>query len=125
MKIWTAHEKPHAGPLLVREGFSFGALILGPVWLAAHRVWVPAAIVLLLDVLILVLTGPPASLVLTGAIALLLGFSGRDLLRWSARRDGYLETSVVAAANEDEARVRLLTARPDLTARAMVAEAAP
>ncbi len=125
MKIWTAHEKPRAAPLLVREGFSFGAFILGPFWLAAHRVWLPAAVVLLLDVCIVVLTRPPASLVLIAAIALLLGFSGRDLVRWAAARHGYLETGVVAAGNEDEARVRLLTARPDLTAHAMLAEAAP
>ncbi len=125
MKIWTAHEKPHAAPRLVREGFSFGALLWGPFWLAAHRLWLLAAALLLLDVLVLVLTRPPASLVLTAGVALLLGFSGRDLLRWSAARQGYLETGVVAAGNEDEARLRLFNARPDLAAHAMLAEAAP
>ena len=34
MKIWTAHERAHASPILVREGFSFGALLFGPIW---HR----------------------------------------------------------------------------------------
>ncbi len=44
MKIYTALLKAGAEPVLVREGFSWGALFLGPFWLAAHRAWVPAAI---------------------------------------------------------------------------------
>ena len=28
--------------LLVREGFAWGALFLGPFWLAAHRAWIAA-----------------------------------------------------------------------------------
>ncbi|MSP00470.1 MAG: DUF2628 domain-containing protein [Acetobacteraceae bacterium] len=125
MKIWTAHEKPHAPPLLIREGFSCGALVFGPFWLASHRAWLSAAVALLLEVLIPVLTRPPASLVLTAGFAVWLGFSGRDLVRWCIARRGYLESSVIAGRNEDEAQVRLLTARPDLVVRSMVAEAAP
>jgi hypothetical protein len=38
---------------------------------------------------------------------------------------GYLETGVVTGPNEDEARYRLLAARPDLVERSMVEETAP
>ena len=95
MKIWTAHEKPDASPVLLREGFSFGALIFGPFWLAAHRAWLAAGASLVLAILILVLAGPPASAVLILGFAVLLGMSGRDLLRWSVARRGYRESSVV------------------------------
>jgi hypothetical protein len=125
VKIWTAHEKPHASPVLVREGFSFGALLFGPFWLAAHRSWLPAAVTLLLVALIPVLAGPPASVVLIAVLALLLGFSGRDLVRWSVSHRGYVETNVVTGRNEEEARYRLLSARPDLVEREMLAETAP
>lgn len=125
MKIWTAHEKPGASPVLVREGFSFGALLFGPLWLAAHQAWIPAGAAVLLTVLILLLSLPPASLVLILALALLLGFSGRDLVRWSIARRGYLESNVVTGRSEGEAFARLLDARPDLVERSMVAEAAP
>jgi hypothetical protein len=125
VKIWTAHEKPHSTPVLVREGFSFGALIFGPVWLAAHRAWLPAGALFVLTILLLVLIHPPASIVLILGLALLLGFSGRDLVRWSIARRGYLESNIVTGRNEDEAHARLLTARPDLVERSMIAETAP
>jgi hypothetical protein len=125
VRIWTAHEKPHASPVLVREGFSLGALFFGPIWLAAHRCWVPAGVALLLALLILILTRSPASLVLMAGLALLTGFSGRDLVRWSIARRGYLESCIVTGRDEDEAQGRLLRERPDLVERSMVAEAAP
>jgi hypothetical protein len=125
LKIWTAHEKPNAPPVLLHEGFSFGALIFGPLWLAVQRAWVPAGATLLLTLLIPLLTRPPASLVLILGLALLLGVSGRDLVRWSIARRGYLESNVVTGRNEEEAHGRLLEARPDLVKRSMVAETAP
>ncbi len=111
--------------MLICEGFSFGALFLGPLWLAAHRVWWAACATLLLTLLIPVLVGPPASTVLLLGMALFVGFSGWDLARWSASRRGYLETNVVSARNDDEATRRLFAARPDLVARSMIAETAP
>jgi hypothetical protein len=125
VKIWTAHEKPKSPPVLLHEGFSIGALIFGPLWLAVHKCWVPAGVTFLLTLLILFLTNPPASIVLLLGLALLLGFSGRDLVRWSVTRRGYLESNVVTGRDEDEALGRLLEARPDLVERSMVAETAP
>lgn len=125
MKIWTAYEKPHSSPILLREGFSFGALIFGPFWLAAYRAWLPAGVALLLWIIIPLLSHPPASVVLSLGLAVLLGFSGRDLVRWSIARRGYLEANVVTGRNEDEAQSRLLNARPDLVERSMASEAAP
>jgi Protein of unknown function (DUF2628) len=125
VKIWTAHEKLHAAPVLVREGFSFGALFFGPVWLAAHRAWLPAGAAFVMGVLILVVSRPPASIVLTLGLAFLLGLSGRDLVRWSIARHGFLESAVVAGRDADDARTKLFTARPDLVERSMVAETAP
>jgi hypothetical protein len=125
VRIWTAHEKPHTSPLLVREGFSLGALLFGPLWLAAHRAWIPAAGSFLLTILFLLLVHPPVSIVLVLGLALLLGFSGRDLVRWSIARRGYLESSIVSGRNEDEALDRLLSGRPDLLERTMAAEGPP
>ena len=122
MKIWTAHEKPHASPVLVREGFAWGALAFGPFWLAAHRAWIPAAGSLFIEFAIFATTRLPASAVLTAGLALVLGFSGHDLVRWSMARRGFQETAIVTGANEDEARSRLFGARPDLVERAMLAE---
>jgi hypothetical protein len=125
MKVWTAHEKPDASPMLVSEGFSFGALFFGPIWLAAHRAWRPALAMVALTLLIFFFTHLPATMILILGLAVLAGFSGRDLVRWSVRRRGFLETAVVTGRNQYDAHARLLEARLDLVECSMVAETAP
>ena len=44
MKLYSAHLKADAEPVLVREGFAWGALIFGPLWLAVHRAWIAAGV---------------------------------------------------------------------------------
>ena len=59
MKYWTVHLQPEnrpVAPVLVREGFSWGAFLLGPLWLLAHRAWIPAVLVI-------------AAIVITAALA--------------------------------------------------------
>lgn len=117
MNIYTALIKPDAAPVLVREGFSWGAFIFGPVWLAAHATWVAAALSLLVGVLIMVFAPAPACWVLLGGEALLLGLIAGDARRWSLEHRGYVLLHVMAARDCDEAWLRLLTHRPDLATR--------
>ena len=117
MKIYTALLKQDAEPILVREGFAWGALVFGPLWLAVHRAWIPAAISLAAYVLIGLLAPRPATTILTLALAVLLGLTGQDLRRWSLEWRGYLLVHVLAAINRDDAFIRLMTLRPDLAAR--------
>ncbi len=117
MKTYTALLKNDAEPVLVREGFAWGALILGPVWLAVHRAWVAAAISLAACVLIATLAPQPAGEILAAGLALVLGLTGNDLRRWALEQRGYLLVHVLAAGSQDDAFTRLLTHRPDLAAR--------
>ena len=56
VRFWTAHTPVRARhPVLVREGFSWGALLFGPLWLAVHRAWIAAVLALAASVLIVVL----------------------------------------------------------------------
>jgi hypothetical protein len=116
VKIWTVHTKPDAAPILIREGFSFGALIFGPLWLLAHRAWIPAVLSAVAFVLILAVATPRVAIPLCDGIAILLGFYGQDLRRWSLDRAGYTLVHVVVARDEEGALTRLLTRRPDLAA---------
>lgn len=100
--------------MLVREGFSLGAFVFGPLWLAAQRAWIAAVIDLALGVLIVALTGNATELVLLAALALAQGLFGRDLIRWSLDRRGYLLAHVIAARDPESALARLLHRRPDL-----------
>ena len=124
MKFWTAHIRAGAAPELVREGFSWGALIFGPLWLAAHRAWIAAVLTLVAWVLIIVLTQDGVSAALLTTVIVLLGLSGHDLRRWSLEHRGYLLAQVVVARNELEALWRLLERRPDLRGSFLPPEAA-
>jgi hypothetical protein len=117
VKIYTALLKQDAEPVLLREGFAWGALVFGPLWLAVHRAWAPAAISLAVYVMIGLLLPRPAATILFVAVAVLLGLTGQDLRRWALEWRGYLLVHVLAAADRDDAFMRLMGVRPDLAAR--------
>lgn len=117
MRFWTAHLRSDSPPVLVREGFSWGALVFGPLWLAWHRAWIAAVLSAAAAALILELTAGAAAAVLMCGLAALLGLSGHDLRRWSITHRGYMLTQVIAARSEAEALGRLLAQRPDLAGR--------
>jgi hypothetical protein len=117
VNLYTALLKADTEPVLVREGFCGGALVLGPFWLAAHRAWIAAAVSLAAYVLIVALSSGPVAGILALGLAVILGFIGHDLRRWALENRGFLLVHVVAARNEDDALFRLLTHRPELTAR--------
>jgi hypothetical protein len=117
VKIYTALLKHDVEPVLVREGFSWGALFFGPFWLAAHRAWIAAALSLAAYVLIAALVPGPASPILMAGLALILGLTGHDLRRWALEHRGYLLVHVFAAGNRDDAFMRLMAHRPDLAVR--------
>ncbi len=119
MRIYTAHLRPRSEPLLVREGFSWGALLFGGLWLLVHRAWIAGVLALAAGVLIGAFAGGAARAVLELGLAVLLGLIGRDLLRWSLDLRGYTMAKVLAAQDADAALARLLTARPDLGAAYM------
>ena len=121
MKVWTVHARPGAAPLLVRDGFSWGALLFGPLWLSWHRAWIPAALTIAFGLVLALLSGAWGGLLL-GALSIALGLFGHDLWRWSLDQRGYLLTEIVAAPDEDAALGRLLDRRPDY-ARAAWADA--
>lgn len=124
MRFWTAHIRTGTAPVLVREGFSWGALLFGPLWLAVHRAWIAAVLTLAASVLIVVLAPGDAATALLTALILLLGLSGNDLRRWSLDHRGYLLAQVVVARDELEALGRLLDRRPDLGGSFLPPEAA-
>jgi len=109
MKVFTSHFRTGDDPVLVREGYSMAAALLGPFWFLAQRAWIPAAIDTALTVLLgqaSLHAGNPAPF--WGYLAL-RGIFARDLQRWSLARRGFAEGPVVAATEPDAAYARLLT----------------
>jgi hypothetical protein len=124
VKFWSAHVRAGTAPVLVREGFSWGALIFGPIWLAVHRAWIPAAISLAAFVIVGFMTQDAVQAALLAALIVLLGLSGYDLRRWSLDQRGFLLAQVVTGSSELDALAHLLERRPDLKGSFMPPEAA-
>jgi hypothetical protein len=118
MRIYTAHLAPGRPPRLVREGFSLGAFLFGPLWLFAHRAWVAGviALALLIGVFVLAAAIGGSGWILLLGYAALLGWNGRDLCRWSLARRGYDESHVLAGRDSDAAYARLIAREPALAA---------
>ena len=116
MKSYTAHTKPDRPPVVLLEGWSWGAAVFGPFWLLLHRAWVPAVLFGAAALLVMVLVPPGLAGLIGLGFGVLAGLLGRDAVRWSLERHGYLLTHVMAARDADGALARLLHARADLRA---------
>ena len=116
MNSYTAHLKPDCPPVVLLEGWSWGAAVFGPFWLLAHRAWIPAVLFGAVALLVIVLAPPGLGGLIGLGFGVLAGLLGRDAVRWSLERRGYLMTHVVAARDADSALARLLHARADLQA---------
>ena len=115
MNTWTAHIAPGRAPVLVAEGFAWGGLVLGPVWLAGCGAWTMAGLVLAADGALAMLA--PGWTLLPAAFA--TGLFGHDLRRVSLGWSGYTLDHVIAASHADGAFARLLARRPDLASAAL------
>ncbi len=94
--------------VFLRDGFSFPAFLLGPIWLLWRRAWIPAVV---WGVLLALVAGGGAlfkmpketSSFAAFGLALILGFEGNRILAWSLQRRGYAESDLVIGDNENEA----------------------
>ena len=112
------HARAGQAPVLVREGFSWGALVFGPFWLLAHRAWL-AGVLALLASMMLAGAPQPGGLVLQLGLAWAFGLFGNDLRRWTLARQGCPAAGVVGGPDADTALARLLQYRPDLLPEAL------
>ena len=119
MKIYTAHTAPHAAPLLLREGFSWGAFLFGPLWLLGHRCWTAGVLLACAWIAVAFVPDGAVQLLLAAALAWAAGLWGQDCRRWTLERRGYVMPHVVAADDTDTALARLLDRRPDLIGDAL------
>jgi hypothetical protein len=130
LRLYTVHLPPSASddttPVVIKEGFSWGAFIFGVIWTLWYRLWIEAAALLALFLAFGViadfinLSEPVQSAILL-AVAVLIGFAGNDWRRESLRRRGFLEAAVVSGPDPENALRRFL----DLHAAESRAVAAP
>ena len=139
MAAYTVFEPPprSGGPevdperfCFVHDSFSWWAFLLGPLWMLWCRLWlVLTGYVVLMAVLPFVLAQLGASrdmiLFVVFLIALLLGFEGSTLARWTLRRRRWRELGTVVGKNREEAERRFFNVWTAHEAARMQPPAAP
>jgi hypothetical protein len=120
MAVFTVHEpsaratEAFASPerfAFVRDGFSFWAFAIAPIWMLRHRLWL---VLLIYLVFIAVLAGALWAVDASGGVwgfvyllvAVLIGVEAGSLRRWTLRRRRFRELGVVVARDQDEAERR-------------------
>lgn len=124
MKTYTVHEPPNApanrvdraeNMVFVKDGFSWSALIFGPLWLLAKRLWLPLILYVVLVTLVsLALESAGVAEKFIGwavmAFHVLLGLEGSTIQRWSLDRAGWRIVGSVNGRNGDECERRFFDA---------------
>jgi hypothetical protein len=95
----------------VRDGFHFWAALLGPLWLAWHRLWLALigwiVVMIAIDVGMARLGAGGTAIFLTNVlIALLMGFEASSIRRWTLSRRNWRQLDIVVADNQESAERR-------------------
>jgi hypothetical protein len=123
MAVYTVHEPPPRGAaapeperfVFVRDGFSFWALVFGPLWMLRHRMW----LVLLGYVLLVTLLGwalrqanaPIAvGFLINTLLSLLIALEASTLRRFTLARMGFTNVGIVVGDDLDLAERRFFDA---------------
>jgi hypothetical protein len=124
MSIYTVHQPPlDSGTaatephrfVFVRDGFSWWAFLLTPLWMLWHRLWLALVIYLLLsaalDIGLRALGAPVFTLVLAGLlISLLAGLEAATLRRFKLTRRHWRNIGVVTGNDVEDAERRFFDA---------------
>ncbi len=120
LRLYTVHLPPPSSgdtvPVLIKEGFSWGAFLFNVIWTLWHRLWIESAALLALFLALgvisdyIALTDSVETAIMV-AVAVLIGFSGNDWRRESYRRRGYRDADVVSGPDPENALRRFLDLR--------------
>ena len=112
MKVYTAQTAPWSVENdedldLIKEGFSWVAFFLGPIWALWHRLWIIALIVLTGYFLInlggnFLDLGSKTILIAQFTFSFCLGLWGNDCRRWNLMRQGYVLRTVVTGSKFED-----------------------
>src|SRR4051794_5938431 len=120
MSIYTVHEPPlkagESAPdpdrfVFVRDGFSFWAFLLAPLWMPRHRLWLVFVGYVIVAVafqvgLRLIGASPGVIIIVSFLLALLVGFEAATLRRFTLSRRRWNNVGVVVGDDLESAERR-------------------
>jgi Protein of unknown function (DUF2628) len=122
MAVYTVHEPPlgaGAAPeperfVFVRDGFSFWALLFGPLWMLRHRMWLAllgyGVVVTALALVLRLHASATVGMIVWALLALLLGFEAGTLRRLTLGRRGFRNIGIVVGDDLELAERRFFDA---------------
>jgi hypothetical protein len=128
MPVYTVHEPPQrhdddtlahtARVRFVRDGFHFWAMVLAPLWMLRHRLWIELIAYLLIvggAVFVMRRLGieEEAGVWVALFLAVLVGMEASSLLRWKLARRGFEQVDVVVGDRLEEAERRFFDSWSD------------
>ena len=120
MSVYTVHgpPKPTLDPLsfaerfvFVRDGFSWWAFLLAPLWMLVHRMWIVLACYVVLSAVIeaalVSFGGSRTAISIVGLmISLLIGFEASTLRRFALARRGWKNIGIISGEDLEDAERR-------------------
>ena len=100
--VYIDSTKKETKPLLIKQGFSFLAIIFSFLWALYHKMWLIALIIIIIKSIEISHIAYSANI----AILLLLGWFAADLREYYAERKGFKLSDVILANSEEEAEVK-------------------
>ncbi|NQU62618.1 MAG: DUF2628 domain-containing protein [Rhodospirillales bacterium] len=126
MRIYSVHLRRHGldpdrDIKLVKEGFSWPAFFLGALWALWHRLWGPAAVILIAYLVVgfavhKISLDPLSRAALYLGLAAIVGYLGNDLRCRKLARLGFALGGVAQGKDSDLALHRYLVNTPDMAA---------
>jgi hypothetical protein len=124
MAVYTVHEPPpkRYQPVcdperfaFVRDGFSFWAFLLAPLWMLRHRMWLVllgyCVVIVALEIGLRALDVPGSVNLAVGIIlALLIGFEAGTLRRFTLGRRRWTNVGIIVGENREAAERRFFDA---------------
>ena len=120
LRVYSVHMPPllsgNTTPVLIAEGFSWGAFLLGVIWTLWHRLWIESAALLALFLAVGVIAdfialSEPIEAAILLAISGLIGCGGNDWRRESLHQRGFRDVGVVVGRSGEDALRRCLDLR--------------
>jgi Protein of unknown function (DUF2628) len=113
MAIYTVHMKDNdtQGAVFIKEGFSWGAFALGPIWLLSKKLWLALFGFVVLTIIIGLVgikfgVHPAALSTISLLMSFLLGAEATNLQRWKMSRQKFAPVAVVQGTKQDDAERR-------------------
>jgi len=124
MSVYTVHQPPLRTAddsvdtdrfVFVRDGFSWWAFLLTPLWMLRHRLWLVLTVYLLvlagIDATLHVLGASASTIILVGVlVSLFVGLEASTLRRFTLSGRGWRNVGVVSGHDAEEAERRFFDA---------------